>query len=175
MKKWPIPITVLAIVSMMASACTSEAPTPTVTVAPTATKAPTATPTPEPGIDTLTEEIFRALLSVGDVKGGLSADVPLSTEFIDYREMAASVDPAQVVNMDSWYGVSFQTEDGTKGMTFSIVDFDSASSAQDHYEVVKIGTPGIVSMVSPIGDASAEVEVNAQGIGSVLVFIKQLS
>lgn len=46
MKKWLMPITVLALASMMASACTSAAPTPTVTVAPTATESPTSTPLP---------------------------------------------------------------------------------------------------------------------------------
>ena len=57
-------------------------------------------------------------------------------------------------------------------MTLTVVDFDSPASAQDHFEVVTTETPGIESMEPPIGDASAKVEFNAQGIGSVLVFIK---
>ncbi|MDA0988442.1 MAG: hypothetical protein O2783_04805, partial [Chloroflexi bacterium] len=46
MKKWLIPMTVLSLALMMASACTSAAATPTVTIAPTATESPTSTPLP---------------------------------------------------------------------------------------------------------------------------------
>ncbi|MFC1935605.1 hypothetical protein ACFLX9_02440 [Chloroflexota bacterium] len=170
MKKRLMSLVGLTLALAVTSACASAAPTPTPTPSPTLT--PTPTPTPEPGIDTLTEDNFRVLLPVEDVEGVLFADVPVNTEFFYYKEMAASVDPAQVVNMDRWYGLSFQTEDDKKGMTFTVIDFDSQSSAQDHFEVVKNETPGLESMESPIGDASVEVEVNAQGVGSFVVVIQ---
>jgi len=76
--------------------------------------------------------------------------------------------------MDSFYGLSFQTEDGMKAITLAAIDFDSQASAQNHFENVKSETqePSFDTMDPPIGDASAEVEVNAQGIGSMVVFIK---
>ncbi len=124
------------------------------------------------GIKTLTEENFKTLLTVEDVQGVLTSEVPLKTEFYDYKVMTESVDPAQVVNMDSWYGMAFDTEDGMKGLTFSVIDFGSQTSAQDHFEMMTAETPGLEIMSLPIGDASAEVEVNAAGIGSIVVFIK---
>ncbi len=120
----------------------------------------------------LTEERFKALLTVEDIEGVLTSIVALKTEFFDYKEMAESVDPAQVVSVDSWYGMSFDTEDGMKGLTFSIIDFGSETSAQDHFVKMIVETPGLETMSLPIGDISAEVEVNAQGVGSIIVFLK---
>jgi hypothetical protein len=120
----------------------------------------------------LTEERFKTLLTVEDIETVLISMTVLKTEFFDYKKMAESVDPVQVVNMDSWYGMGFVTEDGKKGYTFSIINFGSQTSAQDHLEKVTAETLGLEIMNLPIGDASAEVEVNAQGIGSIIVFIK---
>lgn len=118
----------------------------------------------------LTEEQFKDLLTVEDIESVLTSMVVLETEFSDYKKMAESVDPAQVVNMDSWYGMGFYTEDGMKSLTFSVIDFDSQTSAQDHFEKIRAETPGLEIMSLPIGDTSAEVEVNAHGIGSMIVF-----
>ena len=120
----------------------------------------------------LSEEAFKALLTIFDVEKLLTIAVRLNTDYTDFKAMAEGVDPAQVGNMDRWYGLVFQTEDRMKGMTFSAMDFDSEASAQGHFETIKAETPGIQDMDSPIGDASVEVEVNAQGIGSMLVFVK---
>ena len=124
---------------------------------------------PKQGFETLTEENFKTLLTVEDVEGVLLAQVPLTTEFYDYKEMAESVDPEQVADIDSFYGLSFQTDDGMKAITLAAIDFDSQASAQNHFENV---TQGMHVMDPPLGDASAEVELNAQGIGSMVVFIK---
>ncbi len=124
------------------------------------------------GIKTLTEDNFKTLLTVEDIESVLTSIVVLKTEFFDYKKMAESVDPAQVVNMDNWYGMGFATEDGMKGLTFAVVDFGSQTSAQDHFEMMIAETPGLEIMSSSIGDTSAEVEVNAQGFGSIVVFIK---
>jgi hypothetical protein len=120
----------------------------------------------------LTEDQFKTLLTVEDIESVLTSVVVLNTEFFDYKKPAESVDPAQVVNMDSWYGMGFNTQDGMKSLTFSVIDFDSQTSAQDHFEKTTAQTPGLEIMSLPIGDASAEVEVNAQGIGSIVVSIK---
>ena len=106
------------------------------------------------------------------MRGVMTTDVPLTTRIYDFKAMAGSSNPCQVTNMDSFYGLSFQTENGTKEMTFSAVDFDSEASAQGHFEKMKSETPGMQDMAPSLGDASARVGVNAQAIGSVLVFIK---
>ena len=102
----------------------------------------------------------------------LTAKVSLNAEFIDFKDMAGQVDPSQVEKMDSWYGLTIEAADGGPGITFSVIDFDSTSSARDHLGKTKSETPGMQDMASPIGDASLEIEVNAQGIGSMPVFIK---
>jgi hypothetical protein len=124
-----------------------------------------------PGI-ALTEDKFTDLMTIEDVETLLTAKVSLKAEFRDFKDMAGRVDPSQVEKMDSWYGMTIEAADGGPAMTLPVIDFDSTSSAQDHFETMKSETPGMQAMDSPIGDASFEIEVNAQGIGSMLVFIK---
>ena len=50
------------------------------------------TPTPEPSIETLTEENFRALLTIEDVQSYLTTEVALTTRLYGYKEMATSAD-----------------------------------------------------------------------------------
>ena len=72
--------------------------------------------------------------------------------------------------MDSWYGMTIEAADGGPGVTFSVVDFGSKSSAEDHYVAVASETSVLRQMTPPIGDISHQAEVNAEGIGSMLVF-----
>ena len=120
----------------------------------------------------LTEDSFKGLMTIKDVETLLTSKVTLKADFRELRDMAEGVNPAQVEKMDSWYQMTIDAVDGGKGMTFSVIDFDSTSSAQDHFEKMKSETPGMQDMDSPIGDASIEIDVNAQGIGSMLVFIR---
>ena len=126
----------------------------------------------ESGIVTVTEENFSALLTVEDVEGVLIVTVPLQTEFRDVKKMVESVDPAQVVAMDSAYSLSFEAEGGFKGMTFAVFDWKSQAAAESHFERLTSETSGLSVMDSPIGAASADVRVDGQGIGSTVVFIK---
>ena len=119
-----------------------------------------------------TEEAFRALLTTEDVYDGLvDPSELLDTEPRDFKEMAERIEPAQVEKIDSWYGLTLDVADGTKGMTFSVIDFDSESAALDHYGKMT-SEPGLQEMASPIGEASAQVDVNANGIGGMLIFLK---
>ena len=128
------------------------------------------------GVDsTITEDKVMTLLTEEDVRRVLTAQVPLTTRFYDYKSLAGA-DAAQVENMDRWYGLVVGTAEGDKGITLSVMDFDSAASAQDHFERMKAemkseSTPGMRDILPPIGNAALEVEVNAQGIGSILVFL----
>jgi len=120
----------------------------------------------------LTEERFSWLLRIQDIRNVLVSPVDLISIFRDYKETAVSEDPEQAAVIDSFFVLTFQTEDGMNSLAFSVIDFVSQTSAQDHFEKVKSETPGLEDTEPPIGDASAKVEVNAQGIGSIIVFIK---
>ena len=146
----------IVVITIPVSSSDNRSPSPTVNV-----------------VSAITEESFTTLLAEGDVQGVLPTVLPLTTRFYDYKEMAAVSDPSQVENMDSFYGLSFQTEDGAKGVTFSAIDFTSTAAARDHYEKVKSETPGMQDMSPPISDASANVNVDAEGVGSVLIFVKE--
>lgn len=99
---------------------------------------------------TITEDSFVALPTEKDVRGVLTTEVALTTRFYDYKAMAEEVDPAQVENMDSWDGLVIEAADGTRGVTFSAIDFDSTSSAQDHFEKMRSeAPPGMHEMVPP--------------------------
>ena len=119
----------------------------------------------------LTEGKFRDLITIEDVEKRLSAKVSLKAELRDFKEMAGRADPSQVEKMDSWYGITIEAADGGPGMTFSVVDFDSQSSAEDHFVTVMSETSVLRQMTPPIGLISGQAEVNAEGIGSMLVFM----
>ena len=119
----------------------------------------------------LTEDKFRDLITVDDVETRLSVKVSLKAELRDFKEMAGRADPSQVEKVGSWYGMTIEAADGGPGMTFSVVDFDSESSAEDHFVAVMSETSVLRLMTPPIGDISGQVEVNAEGIGSMLVFM----
>ena len=114
---------------------------------------------------------FSTLLIPGEI-AELAGGLELTVQYRDEKSAAAAVDPTQVKKMDSWNGLTLETAGGTKGMTFSVIDFDSESSALDHYRTITSEPSGLQEMSSPIGEASAQVEVNAQGIGSMVVFLK---
>ena len=119
------------------------------------------------GPSDLTEAEFKSLLTVQDVEQ--ASQMQLHTQFYDYK--AESTDPDQVVAMDSFYGLSFQTADATKAMTLMVIDFFSISKAEQHFQTIK-SEPQWESMQEPIGDESLEAELNSEGMGSIVIFLK---
>ena len=117
----------------------------------------------------VSEPHFLSLLTAEDVEKLLATEVPLDTAVRDFKEMAGGVDPAQVVKMDSWFGLTIDTASGD-GMTFSLIDFDSPSSARSHYEKMRSEAPS--ELAASFGDTSYRIELNAQGIGSMLVMLE---
>ena len=100
---------------------------------------------------TLTEQEFMALLTVEDVSGVLTTEVALTVSFSDLKAAAAGSDDPQLANIDSFYTRGFTDADRTKRMTFTLIEFDSESSAQNHFELVKSDTTGLEEMAPPIG------------------------
>ena len=121
--------------------------------------------------DNLTEQEFKSLLTVEDVQQEMTSPIELDTIFYDYKEMAESVDPQQVVDMDGFYGISFQTEDGMRSVTLAVIDFDSTSPAGQHLQQAK-SERAWNRMQKSIGDESYGVELNSNGMGSVVIFLK---
>ena len=112
----------------------------------------------------VTEEQFRSLLTADDILGLVDEDLTLETMFNDIKKAAADVQPSQVASIDRAYALIFNTEDGTKGLTLSLTDFDSKGAAREKYEQVKAATgPPPFNDVSPvIGDASVEQKLHAR-------------
>ena len=160
----------------IAAACANTPPVITpaqsVTLVPTDLAAPTPPPSLAPGADSLTEARFRALLATEDVERVLISKVPLKARFFDYKTMAENVEPAQVVNIDSWFGLSIVTAGNRDGVTFTLIDFDSPTSATAHFEKMRSAKKAPPEVEAAFGGNSFRVEVNAHGIGSMMEVIR---
>jgi hypothetical protein len=125
---------------------------------------------PVTGDGPLTQEGFVALLTATDVEDAATGSASLTTELRDLRSMAASVDPSQVVSIETWYGNSFVAGDGGATLTFTVIDFESNTAAEAHFEKLTSGSPAPQPVDPPIGDASAALRIDTAGIGSTLTF-----
>ncbi len=120
----------------------------------------------------LTEEQFAALLKIQDVKAVLVAEVELHAVLRDMKAMAEATDPAQVAAVDSFYSMTFEVDDGSRGLTFSVIDYKTPESANDDYVSALAETPGMIDLTPPVGETAAIAEINTHGIGSVIMFTK---
>jgi hypothetical protein len=119
-----------------------------------------------------TEEGFKSLLAEKVIEKVLDSQVNITTKFIDFKKMMESTNSSDVIHINSFYGLNFQTEDGMKVITFLVIDFDSISSAQQHFQKVK-NEAELENMKTIIGDSSLEKEFNSKGMGSAVVFKKE--
>lgn len=159
-RPWLDALISLLLSGLLAAACSGSTTTPTVS--------PSATP----AVTGLTEEEFRALLTLKDVTELLGAAVPLRAELFDYKEIARSSEPGKVPLMDSWYGLVLRTEDGARGITLSVVDYKDPATAPDPLKAMESLHPGVRRMAHPLEELSAEVEVNDRGLGSIVAFVQ---
>jgi hypothetical protein len=125
----------------------------------------------KPQVNKFTEEGFKSLLVEKDIERVLDSQVNITTTFIDYKKMMESTNSNDVIHINSFYGLSFQTQDGMKSITFAVMDFDSISSARQQFQKM-MNESELVKMKTSIGDSSLEKEYNSNGIGSVVAFIK---
>jgi hypothetical protein len=167
-----VPFTLIA--ALLLAACGADEPTPTPVPAATATPtaAPTATAVPDdkPADDDTTGGPtggldLATLLSVAEVQAAFPELTSITTNQVDFYAMAQNVDPVQVVGMDAFKGLVFQSGDGG-GLTLSVVDFASADLA-DAY--LTLSTEGL--------DAStvegSEQAFQGQGGGGTAVIAKR--
>ncbi|MDA1035689.1 MAG: hypothetical protein O3B65_02270 [Chloroflexi bacterium] len=147
----------IAFLSIFAFSACGGSPTPT----PTATPEPITVPKGD--ISTL---LFPSEVATVAGVGGLV------TAQRDQRSAAAEVDPTQVEHMDSFVTLAFSTEDTFKSLILTTIDFDSEVAATTHADLLMGDDSGMLDLPTEIGDASAYFEVNAGGIGTMLVFKK---
>jgi len=115
------------------------------------------------------EHDSSALLSSGEVSD-LAGGTPLNVQYRDLKAKAAAVDPSQVEHIDSFAVLSFDTQDGSRGLSLTTMDFDSEAAAAEHLAMLVGPESGMQKMNDTIGDASASLEANQSGIGSVVAF-----
>jgi hypothetical protein len=108
-------------------------------------------------------------LSEDDV-AELTNSIVSTAETLNYKEMAGGVNPTQVASMDSWLGTSFEDPSGA-GLTFTVIDFDSPEAARARFDMMVGDGMGLVPGPITVGDASAELEANSGGIGSIVIVV----
>ncbi len=118
----------------------------------------------------LTQEAFLKLMTTSDIEDAADRSLTLTSTLRDLRGMAESVDPGQVVSIETWFGNTFVGEDGLAGLTFTVVDFESEVAAEEHYKKLFEGSPAPERMDLPIGDESSSLRADTAGIGSTLSF-----
>ncbi len=133
---------------------------------------PVVTSVKSGGVPTVSKQTFLHLLTAGDVEELLRAEAPLTTSYRDFKEMAEGTDPAQVVNIDSWFGVTIETPGSAEGMTFSLTDFDSPPSASARFEKMRLAKKARPDAEASFGGSAYRVEINFGSIGSMLVVVK---
>jgi hypothetical protein len=111
---------------------------------------------------------YLSLKEVSAAAGGIN----LKIEYLDLKAEASAVDPTQVEHMDSFAVLSFDTEDGYRGLSLTTIDFDSEDAAKEHMAMMTGPDSGMQDMVETIGDASASLEANQAGMGSIVAFKK---
>ena len=134
-------------------------------------------PTAEPEVlvgPVLTAEQFRSLLTVQEVQGVLTESQGLKeTQFLDIKMLIDDRDVEQTFPMDSGFSLFFVNHDASKSIRVGVFDLESPVAASNQYEEVKDQTaPELEVMDPPIGHASAQMEANAAGIGSNIVFLR---
>lgn len=125
---------------------------------------PTPTPTRVPyngDISTLLESSEVARVSgVHSLEGSIR----------DLKAITAAADPSQVVHMDSFTSLSFNTSGKSKSLLLTTIDFDSPAAAV--FDAARLMDSSMFDLVPTIGEVSSFVEVNAGGIGSMVSFRK---
>ena len=133
---------------------------------------PVVTSVKSGGVPTVSKQTFLHLLTAGDVEELLQAEAPFTTSYRDFKEMAEGTDPAQVVNIDSWFGLTIETPGSAEGMTFSLTDFDSPTSASAQFEKMRLAKKARPDAEASFGGSAYRVEINFGSIGSMLVVVK---
>ena len=129
-----------------------------------------AVPTPV-GDGPVDEQVLRRLLTIDDLKASGADTSGLEVGVEDFRALAGAVDADQVRGISNWYGLRFERGDAGDGLTFSVIEFDSAEATHDRLKQVEAG-PAFVPMTPPVGDGSAMATASEAGTGPALVFVK---
>jgi len=121
---------------------------------------------------TVSKQTFLHLLMAEDIEQMLPAEVSLTTSYRDLKELTGDVDPEKVVNIDSWFDLTIESDDSPNAITFALIDFDSPASASTHFEKMRSAKKAIPKVETSYSGSSYSVEMNFVTIGSMLVVVK---
>ena len=126
-------------------------------------------------IELLPKDHFKSLLTLEDIQNVSKKNDVTKIQYIDLKKISADTDLNQIESINSWYGTSFEIQNGKERISFSVINFESEISAKKHFEKTTLNPPyaGQNSEVnSTIGDTSLQTNLNAQGIRDVILFVK---
>ena len=147
-----LPLAALLLAALTAAACGASA----------------AEPAPA-GDGPAEEQAVRQLLTVTDLADAGAETDGLELRVEDLRALAEAVDPDQVREIQSWYGLHFERTGRVIGMSLTVVNFDSATRAREQLDLIESG-PAFEPMAQPVGDRSASAGAG-DGIGAALAFV----
>jgi CO dehydrogenase/acetyl-CoA synthase delta subunit len=126
-------------------------------------------------IELLPKDHFKSLLTLEDIQNVSKKNDVTKIQYIDLKKISADIDPNQIESINSWYGTSFEIQNGKERISFSVINFESEISAKKHFEKTTLNPPYVgqnSEVNSTIGDTSLQTNLNAQGIRDVILFVK---
>jgi hypothetical protein len=142
-----------------------------------AAPSPSATPGALASAEPLTLTKVEAILTPGEIEEHLPGVGPWEKEAFDFYAQAEGVDPAQVVNMDSWWGVTYSTPSGS-GITVTVIDFKSVAFATEHMLLVSaemIALPNRTADEAFVGEGGGIVVVAGRASDKLFMFNADVS
>jgi hypothetical protein len=109
------------------------------------------------------------LLSANQVQAWTAQPVEL-VDVLDVRAMAEAVDPVHVINIKAWFAASYQMVGEEQSVSLSVMEFSASDHAWEHF-LGRVQDGLLQPMDDRIGEGSAVASVDANGIGSMVVFI----
>lgn len=123
----------------------------------------------------VTADNVRLLLTLEEVQAAAGpAGEAMTVSLVDSKETVASVDPRRAAQMDAWYTLTFQVEDGTKAIGMGVIDFTAPGPAQDHLALQEQGGLEVLSEAigeKAVGKQLASSAVLAFGVGDKVVHL----
>tara|TARA_B100000749_G_C18381535_1_gene446239 strand:- start:374 stop:973 length:600 start_codon:yes stop_codon:yes gene_type:complete len=126
-------------------------------------------------IELLPKDHFKSLLTLEDIQNVSKKNDVTKIQYIDLKKISADTDLNQIESINSWYGTSFEIQNGKERISFSVINFESEISAKKHFEKTTLNPPYVgqnSEVNSTIGDTSLQTNLNAQGIRDVILFVK---
>ena len=127
-------------------------------------------------IDTLPKDVFKGLLTLEDIQKVSKKNDVTKIQYLDLKKISTDTHPNQIASMTSWFGTSFEIQNGKERITFSVISFESEISAKKHFEKTASNPPYVGQNNEgnlTIGDMSLQTHLHAQGLRDIILFVKR--